>query len=97
MAAGLDPDAEPLVPVQQHTARSHDDGRRGDVDTVGMLVERPVQPAQLGLHAGERRGFARVDRSPRLQLSVPRRQALVDGGQVASASYGGVSPGCNGT
>jgi hypothetical protein len=93
----LDPDAESLVPVQQHASRSDDDRRRCYVDSVGMLVERSRQSRELVVHALQRRCLAIVDRPPRGELRAQQDEPLVDGGQVASASYGGGSPGCNGT
>jgi len=47
VAAGLHPDAEPLVEVQDRAAPAHHDARRGDVGRVGVLVARRGQPGEL--------------------------------------------------
>ncbi len=51
VAAGLHPDAEPLVPVQDGAAAPDHDARRGDVGRAGVLVTRGVEQAELGQEA----------------------------------------------
>src|SRR3954452_199740 len=93
----LDPDAESLVQVQQDAAWTDDDGRRGQMHGVGVLVEGTRQPVELGSDSQQRQRLALVDRLVLVELTAQQRDALVEVGQIASASYGGVSPGWRGT
>ena len=51
VAAGLHPDAEPLVPVQHRAAAADHDARRGHVDRAGVLVAGRTEAVELGEEA----------------------------------------------
>ncbi len=51
VAAGLHPAGETLVQMQDRAPAADDDGRRGDVHGVGLLVERIVEAIELGQEA----------------------------------------------
>src|SRR3954463_11800430 len=64
---------------------------------VGLLVERSLQPDEFPEDSQRRRRLALVDRVMLGELAAQQGDAGVYVGQVASASYGGVSPGWSGT
>ena len=51
VAAGLHPAAETLVEVEDRAPGAHDDGRRGHVGGVGVLVVGIVEAVELGQEA----------------------------------------------
>jgi len=67
VAAGLQPDAEALVAVEQDATAADDEGGARDVDGIGVLVERPVEAA----HGGDER----LDARP---LALVHRHAAAD-------------------
>jgi hypothetical protein len=65
VASRLDPDSQPLVLVEQHTARADDNPRCGHVHRIGIDVERGVEHVVQVEESGDRVGLALVDGSPR--------------------------------
>ncbi len=65
VAAGLQPDAEPLVFQQDHTARSNHDARPRHVDRIALEVERGLQPIERLQERRDRVDLALVNRHPR--------------------------------
>lgn len=47
VSSRLQPQAEPLMPVKEGATWPAHDGRSGDVDGTGMLIERAVEAVQL--------------------------------------------------
>ena len=62
VATRLEPHPEPAVEVQEHTARTGDDRRRGHMRRVGVLVEGSFQTVELGEEPPLRLRFSFVDR-----------------------------------
>ncbi len=62
VTTGLEPESEPLVLQQQHTARTDDDRRAGHVHRVEFLIERVGQSIELGERSFDRPGLVIVDR-----------------------------------
>ncbi len=60
VAAGLQPEAESLVAVQHHAARADHDGAGGDVDRIGVLVERVLEGQEVALEEFDRELLAVV-------------------------------------
>jgi hypothetical protein len=75
VAARLQPDAEPLVTVQYHSAWSDDDGRAGDVDRIGLLVVRLLETVQFGEELPDGFPFTIIDRPVVGQLRAQSRDA----------------------
>jgi hypothetical protein len=64
VAARLQPDTEPLVPVEHGAACTHHDGRAGHVGGVCVLVERAVETRDDGEELSDAAGLAGVDGHP---------------------------------
>src|SRR5688572_181325 len=60
--AGLEPDPERLVLDQDHAARTDDHRRAGDVDRIGILVERSREGVEAIEELGDARPLGVVDR-----------------------------------
>ena len=90
VAAGLQPQAEPLVPMQDHTSGTGHDCRGRDVHGVGLLIERVGQPRQLGPEPRERTGFTFVDREPPPQQAI---EGLAVGGRRGAMQTSGPDDG----
>ena len=62
VTAGLQPEAQPLVPQQHDPARAGDDRRTSDMDDIGMLVERIGEPVELDEEAVDVGELGVIDR-----------------------------------
>ena len=93
VAAGLDPDPEPLVAVQDDPPGADDQGRGGDVHRVGVLVERVGQAGHLDGEALDADPLPLVDRRAGGHGRRHLRQQLVVVGSVVGRSSGGATAG----
>ena len=67
VTAGLQPQTEPLVPMQHHATGdgvAHHDRRGGDVHRCGVLVEGMLEAVELLDERDDRRTFTCIDRRP---------------------------------
>jgi two-component system OmpR family response regulator len=62
VATGLQPDAQPLVFEQQHSARTDDDRRAGHVGGIRLLIEWTLQRVESGEELVDRHAFPVVER-----------------------------------
>ena len=60
MSAGLQPQAQQLVPMEHDAPGAGHDRRAGDVRRIGIPLERAREPGQLADYPAPRRRLARV-------------------------------------
>ena len=89
VAAGLQPQAEPLVAVQHDPGRAEDEGRAGQVGRVGLAVEGVGQAAQGDQHSVARPGLPSVGGPAGGHAGRDDTQSLLGGGHGGGPSRPG--------
>jgi len=79
VTAGLHPDPELAVLVQEHAARPHHDRGPRDMGRVRVLVERRVEPPDLHEHPRDRRALTLVHGVVRGEQAAHDRACVVSG------------------